>query len=34
MAARQGKLATLKHLDNKGADINSKDDNGVSVQNY
>ena len=34
MAAGQGKLVTLKQLVSKGANINSKDDNGVSVQNY
>ena len=33
MAAGQGKLATLEELVRKGANINSKDDNGVSVQN-
>jgi len=34
MAAQQGKLVTLEQLVSKGANINSKDDNGVSVQNY
>ena len=34
MAAGQGELTTLKHLVSKGADVNSKDDNGVSVQIY
>ena len=32
MAAEQGDLVKLKDLVAKGADINSKDDNGVSVQ--
>lgn len=34
MAAGQGKLVTLEQLVSKEADINSKDDNGVSVQSY
>ena len=34
MAAGQGKLVTLELLVSKEADINSKDDNGVSVQSY
>ena len=34
MAAGLGKLVTLEQLISKGANINSKDDNGVSVQNY
>ena len=31
MAARQGDMDALKRLVNKGTDVNSKDDDGVSI---
>ena len=31
MAARQGDMDALKRLVNKGSDVNSKDDDGVSI---